>query len=67
VDDYLVGGVTMFDAQTGLSPVGELKILILLSQVIIYFLTCFLCRGGGWATSGGTVYGARRPGGCSEG
>jgi hypothetical protein len=25
VDDYLVGGVTMFDAQTGLPPAGELK------------------------------------------
>jgi hypothetical protein len=24
VDDYLVGGVTMFDAQTGLPPSGEL-------------------------------------------
>jgi hypothetical protein len=24
VDDYLLGGVTMFDAQTGLAPVGEL-------------------------------------------
>jgi hypothetical protein len=24
VDDYLVGGVTMFDAQTGLLPSGEL-------------------------------------------
>jgi hypothetical protein len=24
VDDYLVGGVTMFDAQTGLPPAGEL-------------------------------------------
>jgi hypothetical protein len=41
VDDYLVGGVTMFDAQTGLSPAGEMKILILLSRVILYFLTCF--------------------------
>jgi hypothetical protein len=25
VDDYLVGGVTMFDAQTGLPPIGELS------------------------------------------
>jgi hypothetical protein len=25
VDDYLVGGVTMFDAQTGLPPTGELS------------------------------------------
>jgi hypothetical protein len=25
VDDYLVGGVTMFDAQTGLPPAGELS------------------------------------------
>jgi hypothetical protein len=31
VDDYLVGGVTVFDAQTGLSPAGELTKLILLS------------------------------------
>jgi hypothetical protein len=23
MDDYLVGGVTMFDAQTGLSPAGK--------------------------------------------
>jgi hypothetical protein len=23
VDDYLVGGVALFDAQTGLAPVGE--------------------------------------------
>ena len=23
VDDYLVGGVAMFDAQTGLPPAGE--------------------------------------------
>jgi hypothetical protein len=33
VDDYLVGGVTMFDAQTGLLPTGELSYLISLSQV----------------------------------
>jgi hypothetical protein len=37
VDDYLVGGVTMFDAQTGLPPVGELSYLIPLSQVIPSF------------------------------
>jgi hypothetical protein len=37
VDDYLVGGVTMFDAQTGLPPTGELDYLILLSQVIPFF------------------------------
>lgn len=35
--------------------------LMLLSRVILFFLTCFLCRGGGWATGGGTVYGARWP------
>jgi hypothetical protein len=33
VDDYLVGRVTMFDAQTRLPPAGELKNLILLSRV----------------------------------
>ena len=31
VDDYLVGGVTMFDAQTGLPPVGEFKNLFFLA------------------------------------
>jgi hypothetical protein len=41
VDDYLVGRVTMFDAQTGLPSAGELKNLILLSRVILYFLTWF--------------------------
>jgi hypothetical protein len=37
VDDYLVGGVTMFDAQNGLPPAGELDYLILLSWVIPFF------------------------------
>jgi hypothetical protein len=37
VDYYLVGGVTMFDAQTGLPPAGELDCLILLSRVIPFF------------------------------
>jgi hypothetical protein len=41
VDDYLVGRVTMFDTQTRLPPAGELKNLILLSHVILYFLTWF--------------------------
>jgi hypothetical protein len=37
VDDYLVGGVTIFDTQTGLPPPGELNYLILLSRVIPFF------------------------------
>jgi hypothetical protein len=37
MDDYLVGGVTMFDAQTGLLPVVELVYLILLRRVIPFF------------------------------
>jgi hypothetical protein len=37
VDDYLVGGVTMFDAHTGLPSAGELSYLIPLSQVIPCF------------------------------
>jgi hypothetical protein len=32
VDDYLVGGFTMFDAQTGLPPAGELKNLVFLAR-----------------------------------
>jgi hypothetical protein len=43
VDDYLVGGVTIFDAHTRRGPVGE------------FFrfgcLTRLWCRVGGWATS----------------
>jgi hypothetical protein len=35
VDDYVVGGVTMFDAQTGLPPISELDYLIPLCQVIL--------------------------------
>jgi hypothetical protein len=35
LDDYLVGGVTMFDAQTGLPPISELDYLIPLCQVIL--------------------------------
>jgi hypothetical protein len=31
MDNYLVGEVTMFDAQTGLSPAGELKNLCFLA------------------------------------
>jgi hypothetical protein len=31
VDDYLAGGFTMFDAQTGLPPARELKNLFFLA------------------------------------
>jgi len=37
VDDYLVGGFTMFDAQTGLPPAGELKNLVFLARWFYIF------------------------------
>jgi hypothetical protein len=47
VDDYLVGGVAMFDAHTGLAPAGE----ILTSFFVKFtFLTWPWCRGGVRAT-----------------
>jgi hypothetical protein len=55
LDDYLVGGVTMFDAQTGLSPAGMWNDLCLLARVIIFLLTCLWCRGEGWAIGNGAV------------
>jgi hypothetical protein len=39
VDDYLVGGITMFDAQTGLPPAGEWGVGVW----ILYGDTC-LCQ-----------------------
>jgi hypothetical protein len=34
VDDYLVGGVAMFDAQTGLAPVGEFFSKVCVSDLV---------------------------------
>jgi hypothetical protein len=40
---------------------------MLLGGMILFLLTCLWCRGGGWATRGGVVEGACRPGESREG
>jgi hypothetical protein len=69
VDHYLVGGVAMFDAHTGLDPAGEF--LIFLRKVRVSNVTMVYERSPGsgfcrwpWLLSGGALI--RRPTSCSR-
>jgi hypothetical protein len=63
VDNYLVGGVAMFDAHTGLAPAGE----ILTFFAKFAFLTWPWCRGGVQATGCCPGGGVGRRGNRGEG